>query len=265
MQLELGASLWGFYFGRDASLWPSLGDAVRSVVGLDLGLGVEVWSAKGPADAGPSLGEEDDLVRSAAQARFVTVHTRGDYWTWNPAGLRAEVDFASRIGSPILVVHPGSLGLDGPESRPDVPEIARILDYARARGVEVALENTPNAMWALDRALDHFGDDPATSNLGICIDVGHAFLSTDAGRHPLRDYLRRYRGQLAHLHLHDTDGVHDSHDVPGSGWIDWEDLFSLLEEIGYVGRGILEIQHGGHCPLDGFREGVRALAALFGS
>lgn len=265
MQLELGASLWGFYFGRDVSTWPSLGDAVRSVVGLELGLGVEVWASKGPADAGPIPGEESDLIHAISAAPFVTTHTRGDYWTWNPAGLRAEIDFASRIGAPILVVHPGSFGLDRPDRRPDVPEIERILDHGRQRRVMIALENTPNAMWALDRALDDFGDDPATSNLGICIDVGHAFLSSDAGRHPLRDYLRRYRGQLAHLHLHDTDGVNDSHDAPGRGRINWNDLFSILEDIHYTGRGILEVQRGGESPLDGFREAVRLLAASGGS
>ncbi|MGD9676466.1 MAG: sugar phosphate isomerase/epimerase family protein, partial [Candidatus Bipolaricaulia bacterium] len=188
--------------------------------------------------------------------------TRGEYWTWNPSGLRAEIDFAARVGASVLVVHPGSLGLDRPNGRPDVPEIRRILDHGREWRVRVALENTPNALSALDRALDDLGDDPATSNLGICIDVGHAFLSTDAGRHPLREYLRRYRGQLAHLHLHDTDGIHDSHDVPGRGRIDWNDLCGILEGIHYRGRAVLEVQRGGESPLGGFREAAGLLAAL---
>lgn len=262
MTLDLGVSLWGFYFGRAVAEWPSLGDAVRSVIDLRLGLGVEVWASKGPADAGPIPGEESDLIRALSAAPFVTAHTRGDYWIWNPSGLRAEIDFAARIGASILVVHPGSLGLDRPAGRPDVPEIGRILDYGRERKVRLALENTLNALSALDRALDDLGDDPATSNLGICIDVGHAFLSTDAGRHPLREYLRRYRGQLVHLHLHDTDGIHDSHDVPGRGRIDWKDALAVIEGIGYDGRAVLEVRQGGESPVEAFRDGVRLLTAL---
>lgn len=262
MSLKLGASLWGFYFGRDEATWPSLADAVRSVTGLGLGLGVEVWGAKGPADEGPSPDEERDLVRAVSGVPFVSVHTRGDYWTWNPGGLRAEIDFASRIGAPTVVVHPGSLRLDRPDRRPDVPEIERILAFGRERGVLVALENTANALGVLDQALDDFGDDPAASNLGICIDVGHAFLSTDAGRHPIREYLRRYRGQLAHLHLHDTDGINDIHVAPGKGRIDWRDTLGVIEGIGYDGRAVLEVRQGGESPVEAFRDGVRLLTAL---
>lgn len=240
----LGGSVEGFFYGRDPTAWPSLVKAVRGIVSLDLG--VEVWAGRGERDPEPIPEVVEKVSAICGGAPFVSVHTRHEHWTWDPTGLRREIAFCAAIGSSLLVLHRETLGLYDHSSRPDFPEIKRLVEEAREGGVQLALENSRDSFWALDRALDEIGDDPAKTNLGICIDLGHAHLSQDAGRQPVRNYLERYRGQLVHLHLHDNLGEKDDHRLLGEGSIDWPDVLRTLAAIGYQGPAVLELHSKGN-------------------
>jgi len=256
---RLGASVWGFFGRRSAQDWPTLPDAVRAILSIAPALGVEVWGSKSldlPAAPGAELIELEAVCREAA---FVTVHVRGVHMVWDPLGLRREIDFCGRVGSRMLVLHPVCLGLTRSSDRLDVPEIRRIAGYAAARGVRLALENSDDAIWLLDRVLDEIGDDPGQTNLGICIDTGHAHMSHDAGREPVANYLERYAGQLEHVHLHDNHGASDEHLVPGDGTIDWPRVLRVLEAIGYAETAVLEIHPVGESVSEGIRRGLAFL------
>ncbi len=238
---RLGASIWGFYGRRPPGEWPSLSEAVRAILAIDPALGVEVWGSKALDAPETDEAEITELAEACRAAAFVTVHTRGIYWRWDPASLRREIDFAACVGGEMLVLHPVCLGLKDPDDRIDTPEIRRIAGYAAERGVRLAVENVRHSISTLDRVLEEVGDDPETSNVGICIDVGHAHLSRDAGREPIVDYIERYAGQLVHLHLHDGHGEEDEHLVPGGGTIDWQRTLDALDRIGFAGTGVLEV------------------------
>jgi sugar phosphate isomerase/epimerase len=186
----------------------------------------------------------EEIKCACAAAQFVSLHTHPLHWQWDPQGLRDEIDLCRLIGAQTLVLHPGSLSLESPSSNPDIPGIVRLSAYGKKHGVRLALENTPNSMWALDLIVDAVGDDPYKTNLGICIDVGHAHISEDAGREPIKNYLERFRGQLIHLHLHDNDGTNDDHDPPGKGTIDWRSLSRTIADIDYQGTATLELRTG---------------------
>ena len=255
--LRLGVSISGFFFGQPPENWPTLGDAVRTILELDPGLGIEVHGAKALELSGTSQEEENDLILAVQDAAFVTVHVRGKHWTWNPKGLRDEIDFAGRLGAETLVLHPSSLGLTDLDDRPDFPEIRRIAAYAEQWGVRLALENIVDDIWALDQVLDAVGDNPDTSNLAICVDVGHAALSSDAGRQPVRGYLERFAPQLRHLHLHDNHGDRDAHAAPGHGTIDWADAMKTLGKVGFDGTAVLEVRSWiGEDPVPIIQEGL---------
>ncbi len=254
--MRLGSSTWGFYYRRDPEFWPTLPEAVRAILASDDSLGVEIWGSKGldqPAVAGDEM---VDLIEICHDAEFTTVHIQGQYWSWNPATLRREIDFAHNLGAQTLVLHPVCFGLVTEDDRPDWPEIVRILDYAAKFGVQLAMENIKDSIWTLDRILDKIGDDPAETNLAICIDIGHANLSTDAGRHPVTNYLERYAGQLSHLHLHDNHGESDDHLIPGEGNVDWPSVFEVLESIDFSGTAVLESHQEGITPQEGLRRGI---------
>jgi sugar phosphate isomerase/epimerase len=258
---RLGASIWGFYYNVPQEDHPDLDVAVRTILGVDPALGVEVWASKA-LDAPPASDEE--IVRLAdvcTDAAFVTVHARGVYWHWDPNDLRDEIDFAARLHAETLVLHPICLGLAEPEDRIDVPEVRRIAGYAAARGVMLAIENMRDSVWLLDRLIDEFGGDPATSNLGVCIDVGHAHFSRDAGagRETVPNYLERYAAQLVHLHLHDNQGDRDEHLVPGNGTVDWTRVLATLDLIRFTGTAVLESHQGDIPRAEGFARGLRFL------
>ncbi len=260
---RLGASLWGFYGRKPPADWPTLPDAVRAILAIDPGLGVEVWGSKSLDVPAAPEAELTELVGVCRVAAFVTVHVRGVHMGWDPTGLRHEIDFSERIGGTVLVLHPVCLGLIRPSDRLDVPEIRRLAEYAAARGVRLVLENSEDAIWLLDRALEEIGDDPAETNLGICIDTGHAHMSHDAGREPVTNYLERYAGQLEHVHLHDNHAASDEHLLPGDGTIDWRRAFDTLKRIGFDGTAVLEVHPEGVRVEEGIRRGLEDLKQRF--
>ena len=66
---------------------------------------------------------------------------------------------------------------------------------------------------------------------GFCYDSGHAaVLGKDQGI-----AIHALGKRLMALHLHDNDGLHDSHRFPYYGVIDWEMTLRSLREIGYAG------------------------------
>ena len=256
---RFGSSIWGFYGRRPPEDWPTLPDAVRAVLEIDPAFGVEVWGSKS-LDV-PSASEEEiaELAEVCREVGFVAVHVRGVHMAWDPPGLRSEIDFAARIGASVLVLHAVCLGLTEPDDRLDVPEIERLAGYADDRRVHLTLENSDDSIWLLDRVLEEIGDDPAETNLGICIDTGHAHMSHDAGREPVTNYLERYAGQLAHVHLHDNHGTWDEHLTPGEGTIDWARAVRTLERIGFDGTAMLEIHPGGVAVKEAVRGGLEVL------
>jgi sugar phosphate isomerase/epimerase len=259
--MRLGASIWGFFYQQDPATWPTLAGAVDDILAVDEELGVEVWGSRA-LDGPPVAGEElVELVSACRATAFVSVHIQGQYWLWNPSSLRREIDFAHQLGAQTLVLHPVCLGLADSDDRPDWPEVVRIADYAAKFGVRLAVENIFDSIWCLDRILEEMGDDPEETNIGICIDVGHAAVSKDAGREPVCNYIDRYAGQLVHLHLHDNRGERDEHLIPGEGTIDWLRVLSVLENIGFAGTGVLEVHQEGVSPQDGLRRGLTFLRA----
>lgn len=255
----LGASVEGFFYGRAPSAWPTLTQAVGKIVSL--GLGVEFWASRGEGDPEPIPQMMEEIRCICEKAPFVSVHAHRELWRWDPEGLKREIALCHTLGARTLVLHRTSLGLHDPSSRPDFPAIRRLLQTAQGAGVQLALENGLDSLWALDRVLDEIGHDPARTNLGICVDVGHAHLAKDAGRQPIRNYLERYRGQLVHLHLHDNMQDEDDHCLPGEGSIDWSDLLRTLAAIGYEGPAVLELHPPGD-PLTALKEAREFLYAL---
>jgi sugar phosphate isomerase/epimerase len=89
--------------------------------------------------------------------------------------------------------------------------------FAQQRGVEVLLENTPNALSSAERLQTFF--QATHMDLNVCLDVGHANMNegVEAAHRLLKDRIRS-------THIHDNNGVDDSHLFPmlgEGGTIDW--------------------------------------------
>lgn len=98
--------------------------------------------------------------------------------------------------------------------------------FARQRGVEVLLENTPNDLSTAERlqlfnSMTHLG-------LNYVFDTGHAHMGAGIA-HEFAIMKPRIRS----LHVHDNDGKEDRHLFPlaGGGTIDWNATMELLRSL----------------------------------
>jgi len=69
------------------------------------------------------------------------------------------------------------------------------------------------------------------------LDMGH---SNVCGRKP-QTAIRELADRLYHVHVHDNDGFSDLHLPPGTGTIDWPEVFRAFKEVGYDSTLTLEV------------------------
>ena len=93
--------------------------------------------------------------------------------------------------------------------------------FARQRGVEVLLENTPNELSSAERLMRFL--DVTHLNLNVCFDVGHAHMLGS-----IESEYRLLKPRIRSTHVHDNNGTDDSHLFPGKGTVDWVRTMDLL-------------------------------------
>ncbi|MCE5256886.1 MAG: sugar phosphate isomerase/epimerase [Spirochaetaceae bacterium] len=196
------------------------------------------------------------------------------------AALRATIDFATEIRAGIVVYH-GSW-IEGPAHRvstgyadasdrksvlelwgKEIERLGEIADFARQRGVTVAVENifrqgTGEKTYRIDpRQLVAVISAVNSPAVGICFDFGHAFISANEGGFSIEEALRAVLPHLVHVHIHDNfgrvsgqnlrpidtifQGTGDLHLVPGWGSIPYPRLFPEFAPS-YKGVLMMEIQ-----------------------
>ena len=150
---------------------------------------------------------------------------------------------AARLGARFFVLHPGPEKTGVPrEERLDRMECAvealdRIAWRAGELGVRLVLENMlPHLFAGHVRDLLWLLGALASSNVGICLDTGHAQLSGD-----LRHVAHKLSGHLWMVHASDNRGECDDHLPPGEGGVAWPELLRQLTESRFTGTFILEI------------------------
>jgi sugar phosphate isomerase/epimerase len=140
-----------------------------------------------------------------------------------------------------LVVHLGIPDSMKPEPADNSRDAARksvegLLEMAGRVGVQLALEVIPNKLSSADALVSFIEQDLEGANVGICMDVGHAFLMGD-----LADAIEACSGHLVTTHLHDNRRRADDHLSPGEGAIDWPATLMSLQKIGYDGVWLFEV------------------------
>ena len=96
----------------------------------------------------------------------------------------------------------------------------------------------------LSKLVDELNAFAGKECFGICYDTGHGNIT---GKSHYRELLV-YGNRLKTLHMHDTDGVHDTHLIPYTGRYldrqatDWEGILKALAKIGY--NGSLNFENG---------------------
>jgi sugar phosphate isomerase/epimerase len=132
--------------------------------------------------------------------------------------VKRALDVAERVPFHYLIQHIGH-GRDAADPRKldaAFTSLEILSVFAKARGVTIALENTPNEIGA-PASLQHFIVDTHLNDLRLCLDTGHAHM--DATVEVAFDAMR---DRLVTAHIHDNHGEKDEHLLPYDGTIDWD-------------------------------------------
>jgi sugar phosphate isomerase/epimerase len=114
--------------------------------------------------------------------------------------------------------------------------------FAKARGVTIALENTPSELGS-PSVLRKFLVDTHLNDLKLCFDIGHAHI--DEGVAPGFEAMRDH---LVSSHIHDNHGDKDEHLVPFDGTIDWEAALRGFVDAPQLIAMVFEIKGQGATP-----------------
>ncbi|TVQ24885.1 MAG: sugar phosphate isomerase/epimerase [Spirochaetaceae bacterium] len=194
--------------------------------------GLSVWSVHGPR-TGWSLGDiDEDTRRDAVEAT------------------RKAFEPAATVGANVVVVHSNKSRDEYPlvEYEPSLAATRRSLEtlapMAADFGLRLAVENMAG------RSVTRPGMDVAEvlelisglgDHVGICFDTGHS----NSAQKQVADQIRVAGQKLFTLHLNDTSGLmaRDDHFVPYDGTIDWSDVLSALDEIGFSSPRVFEVKN----------------------
>jgi len=169
-----------------------------------------------------------------------------------------SVEVASWLGSRVVTIHPpppppsfwGERALATLQER-FASSIKECLKSAEDRGVLLCLENTPESGELFYQYFNTMRG-LAPENSCISFDVGHAFILANASGYvgavgSLAEKLValeiiRLRDFIAHVHVHDNDGLRDLHLPPTYGNIDFGPILQALRDIDFNGQMILEVR-----------------------
>lgn len=184
------------------------------------------------------IGLDNGIVCNQSHAPFPT------YCPEIRSYLKRAIECTAEAGGQICIIHP-----DNYKSAEQNAEMyAELLPFAKSCGIKIATENMWNWNNETNRAapaacsspesfcahVDALGDEYMVA----CLDIGHAEMKgvdTSAV-----EMIRALGPRLQALHIHDNDKHHDSHQIPFSMQIDFEQVVNALREIGYGGYFTLE-------------------------
>jgi sugar phosphate isomerase/epimerase len=199
----------------------------------------EVWGRSGP-DAVISITERTKLKRMAAVDE-----------------IKRALEIVETVPFRYLIQHIGVAGEEFDEYKMEAAFTAleEISLFARQRGVEVLLENTPNGLSSAERLLLFL--QTTHMDLHLCIDVGHANMNESVDT-----AFRLMKSRLRSTHIHDNNGVDDSHLFPlvaEGGTINWGTTMDSLRTLDVpLMLELKEVPAMEH-PLDAVRESLDRL------
>lgn len=138
--------------------------------------------------------------------------------------VKRALEVAERIPCRYLIQHIGQGRQMADPRKLDAAfsSLEHLAVFAKARGVTIALENTPDELGS-PSSLQHFIADTHLHDLKLCFDLGHAHMDTgvDVSFEAMRD-------RVVTTHVHDNHGEKDEHLLPYDGTVDWDAALGML-------------------------------------
>lgn len=184
------------------------------------------------------IGTDNGIVCNQSHAPFPSIYPEiADL-------LKRAIECTAEAGGEICIIHPDNNKT--PEQNAEM--YFELLPFAKSCGVKIATENMFNWNSEIDAPCFAACCDPQSFNAHLqavnddsfvaCLDIGHAEMKpigTSAVEmiHALGD-------KLCALHIHDNDLLHDLHEIPFSGGVNFNEVVAALKDIGYKGYFTLE-------------------------
>jgi sugar phosphate isomerase/epimerase len=132
--------------------------------------------------------------------------------------VKNRIDMVAYLSADVVIMHV--------PQEPDSISVRKSLDelepYARERNVRIAIENGNFA--SVSKLLSEYDPD----YLGLCYDSGHGNEDGDG-----LDNLEPLKDRLIAVHLNDSDGNDNPHNLLFSGTLDWERLARIMAKSSY--------------------------------
>ncbi|MCC6343010.1 MAG: sugar phosphate isomerase/epimerase [Bryobacterales bacterium] len=140
--------------------------------------------------------------------------------------IKRALEVAEVIPCKYLIQHIGVSGEEYDERKIEAAFTAldELRVFAKQRGVEILLENIPNKLSSAERLAQFL--DVTHLDLNFCFDTGHANLMEG-----VEQAYHLMAGRIRSTHVHDNDGVNDTHFFPylkPGGVTDWRKTMNLL-------------------------------------
>lgn len=165
--------------------------------------------------------------------------------------IKRSIEFSALLGAENVVVHPIQDEKFATRSEEifekNMNFFSEFVPVAESCGINIAIENMvmvgPDGVHKRDgvcadpaefkKHIDSLG----SKNVTGCLDFGHSAL---AGREP-QDMLRAMGSKyITSLHIHDNDFIADSHQLPCTLKMNWDEICRAMADIGYSGDFTLE-------------------------
>ncbi len=155
--------------------------------------------------------------------------------------IKRAIEVAEQLPFRYLILH---LGLSNEEydlAKFDaaLTSIEHLKIFAKVRGAQILLENTPNELSTPERLLE-FIHYTRLEDLKICFDAGHAHMTCG-----VQSAFQTLRDRIVSTHIHDNRREKDDHFLPFDGEIDWEQTIRDFRAVDGQFPLLFELRHYG--------------------
>lgn len=168
----------------------------------------DVWGKSGPNSV-------IDITETVKSRRLETLDE-----------IKRALDISEVIPFRYLIQHMGVADEEYDERKAEAAftSLEELHLFAKARGVEVLLENTPNELSSAGRLVQFL--EQTHLKLNFCLDIGHAHMNEGVPA-----AFETFKERIRSTHLHDNNGHDDTHlwpfNSPGCT-INWSETMKLL-------------------------------------
>ena len=171
----------------------------------------------------------------------------GDLRQWRIAYSKKCIDIACILGSPYVSLTSGR-PLPGVSPEQSIEflrdSLQELLKYAEDKSVRIGIEYEPGLLVERCEELLMLIEDVNSPYLGANLDLGHSHVLAEDPE----TVVNALDGKIFHIHVEDIKARKHYHLIPGTGDIDFAELFGILEAHNYEGFATVELYSYPHEP-----------------